>query len=115
MLHDLIRSNFYFRSTVILEPIHSKEEINSYLQGSVNATLMDGLFELAKQRPDEPVLWLADYLMTHNPFKAHVTSPNPSSLEKIEKLERKAKESAKKGTVIRSTSGGSVEVASFEN
>lgn len=76
---------------------------------------MDGLFELAKHRPDEPVLWLADYLMKHNPFQAQITSPNPMSIEKINKLERKARESAKKGSNLLSASSETSEVASSEN
>lgn len=77
---------------MILEPIHVEAETCQYLQASVNATLMDALYELTKQRPQDPVLWLANYLMKHNPFKPQVGSASPESLAKIAEIERKMKE-----------------------
>lgn len=77
---------------VILEPIHEEADTCKYLQASVNPTIMDALFELTKQRPQDPVLWLANYLMKHNPFKPQVGSASPESLAKIAEIERKMKE-----------------------
>lgn len=48
--------------------------------------------ELTKQRPPDPVLWLANYLMVNNPFKPQVSSASPEALEKIAEIERKMKE-----------------------
>lgn len=81
---------------MILEPIHVEADISRYLQASVNPVLMDGLFELTKLRTagstQDPILWLANYLMKHNPFKPVVGSASPESLAKIAEIERKMKE-----------------------
>lgn len=41
-----------------------------YLESTVVPTLMQGMQELAKERPDDPVQYLAAYLIKHNPKKA---------------------------------------------
>jgi protein dpy-30 len=40
-----------------------------YLEGSVVPILMGGMQELAKERPEDPVEYLAAYLVKHNPKK----------------------------------------------
>jgi|EP01083_Nonionella_stella_P069295 protein dpy-30 len=41
--------------------------IRSYLDQTVMPTLADGLSELVKERPSNPIDFLARYLLTHNP------------------------------------------------
>jgi len=40
--------------------------IRAYLDQSVVPVLLQGLSELAKQRPSNPVKWLGDYLIQHS-------------------------------------------------
>lgn len=43
--------------------------IRQYLESSVVPTLMQGLQALVKERPENPVEFLAHYLLTNNPQK----------------------------------------------
>lgn len=41
--------------------------IRSYLDQTVVPLLLDGMSALVKERPPNPVEWLAAYLLKHNP------------------------------------------------
>jgi protein dpy-30 len=41
--------------------------IRAYLDQTVVPILLDGMSALVKERPPNPVEWLATYLMKHNP------------------------------------------------
>ncbi|MEW5315914.1 MAG: hypothetical protein WDW38_007312 [Sanguina aurantia] len=41
--------------------------VRQYLESSVVATLMQGLQAVSKERPDNPIQFLAFYLLAHNP------------------------------------------------
>lgn len=41
-----------------------------YLESTVVPVLMQGMQELTKERPDDPVQYLAAYLIKHNPKKS---------------------------------------------
>lgn len=43
--------------------------LHALQEGTVVPTLMSGLQALCKERPEDPVEWLANYLMTNNPKK----------------------------------------------
>lgn len=51
--------------------------IRQYLEGTVVPLLMQGLQALCKERPDNPVEYLAMYLLKHNPQPATATSVTP--------------------------------------
>lgn len=55
--------------SVILEPLVIGETVTDYLAESVNPTLLEGLAQLCKVKPVEPVVWLADWLLMNNPNK----------------------------------------------
>uniref|UniRef100_A0A671VE44 Nucleoside diphosphate kinase B n=1 Tax=Sparus aurata TaxID=8175 RepID=A0A671VE44_SPAAU len=57
---------FMFPNTVI-EPFPSREATEEYLSRYVNPTLLQGLIELCKQKPRNPCIWLADWLIKNNP------------------------------------------------
>lgn len=59
---------------MILEPILDETSINKYLQVKINPFLMVGLYELSKLRPDEPIIWLSNWLLQHNPYKPTTTN-----------------------------------------
>jgi len=62
---------FFFPDSVV-EPIPVGQVARDYLAKSVNPTLLKGLTELCKQKPKDPVLWLADWLIENNPNKPKV-------------------------------------------
>ncbi|XP_054648075.1 nucleoside diphosphate kinase homolog 5-like [Dunckerocampus dactyliophorus] len=70
--HTAVREiKFMFPYTVI-EHIHTREITHEYLNRHVNQTLMHGLNELCKRKPLNPCVWLADWLIKHNPNKPQI-------------------------------------------
>ncbi|XP_071957936.1 nucleoside diphosphate kinase homolog 5-like [Antedon mediterranea] len=53
----------------IVEPIPTGQAAKDYLAKLVNPTLLKGLTSLCKQKPEEPITWLADWLIANNPNK----------------------------------------------
>lgn len=54
----------------VLEPILSEEDrVTDYLTQYVNPTLLNGLAEIAKVKPVDPILYLADWLLKNNPYQ----------------------------------------------
>jgi protein dpy-30 len=43
--------------------------VRAYLDQTVVPLLLQGMSELVKVRPDQPVEWLAHYLLNNNPNK----------------------------------------------
>ena len=65
---------FFFPDSVV-EPVPVGQAARDYLARAVNPTLLKGLTELCKQKPRDPVVWLADWLLEHNPNKPKVREP----------------------------------------
>ncbi|XP_070545180.1 nucleoside diphosphate kinase homolog 5-like [Ptychodera flava] len=59
----------------IVEPIPAGQAAKDYLSKVVNPTLLKGLTELCKQKPEDPVKWLADWLIANNPNKPRINEP----------------------------------------
>ncbi|KAM4675033.1 nucleoside diphosphate kinase homolog 5 [Discoglossus pictus] len=57
---------------VIIEPVPTGQAAKDYLNLFVTPTLLAGLTELCKQKPADPYIWLADWLLKHNPNKPDV-------------------------------------------
>ncbi|KAM7417780.1 hypothetical protein PAMA_017432 [Pampus argenteus] len=57
---------FIFPNSVI-EPFPTREATEEYLSRYINPTLLSGLTELCKHKPLKPCIWLADWLIKHNP------------------------------------------------
>ncbi|XP_074694350.1 nucleoside diphosphate kinase homolog 5 isoform X3 [Strix aluco] len=57
---------------VILEPIPAGQRARDYLNLYVKPTLLAGLTALCKEKPADPMIWLADWLIEHNPNKPRV-------------------------------------------
>ncbi|XP_076458646.1 nucleoside diphosphate kinase homolog 5-like [Babylonia areolata] len=62
---------FFFPDSVV-EPVATGQAAKDYLSKAVNPTLLKGLTELCKQKPEDPVIWLADWLLKNNPNKPKV-------------------------------------------
>ncbi|XP_053699212.1 nucleoside diphosphate kinase homolog 5 [Sabethes cyaneus] len=75
----------FFFPSLILEPIGNEQQVNRYLTAMVNPTLMDGLHLLAKERPEQPALWLSKWLLLNNPYKPKIsaTNANPATNETV--------------------------------
>nr|XP_033782716.1 nucleoside diphosphate kinase homolog 5 isoform X1 [Geotrypetes seraphini] len=56
----------------IIEPIPVGQAAKDFLTIFVNPTLLIGLTELCKQKPEDPIIWLANWLLDHNPNKPKV-------------------------------------------
>jgi len=65
---------FFFPDSVV-EPIPVGQAARDFLAKAVNPTLLKGLTELCKQKPQDPVIWLADWLLENNPNKPKVRGP----------------------------------------
>ncbi|CAF0852420.1 unnamed protein product [Adineta steineri] len=79
----------FFFPNCIVEPIPVGQPAKDYLEQNVNKTLMKALTALCKEKPKDPVLWLADKLMEINPYKpklthVHTSSSSPDDLIIIE-------------------------------
>ncbi|CAF0999287.1 unnamed protein product [Rotaria magnacalcarata] len=73
---------FFFPNCVV-EPIPTGPPATDYLEQNVNKTLIKALTALCKEKPKDPVVWLADKLIEINPYKpklSHtVTAPSTNS------------------------------------
>ena len=56
----------------VVEPIVDRQTARDYLTKHVTPTLTQALTALSKAKPADPVNWLADWLLEHNPNKPHV-------------------------------------------
>lgn len=59
----------FFFPDLTLEPVLTGEGAKEYLSHAVSPTLVRALTELCKVRPDDPIVWLADWLLVNNPNK----------------------------------------------
>ncbi|XP_022087458.1 nucleoside diphosphate kinase homolog 5-like [Acanthaster planci] len=62
---------FMFNDSIV-EPIPAGQAAKDYLTKVVNPTLLRGLTELCKQKPEDPITWLADWLISNNPNKPRI-------------------------------------------
>ncbi|KAL0281350.1 UNVERIFIED_CONTAM: hypothetical protein PYX00_002361 [Menopon gallinae] len=60
----------FFFPHMILDPnILDEIQVEDYLRDYVNPTLLEGLTQVCKHKPIDPVLWLAEWLLMNNPYK----------------------------------------------
>ena len=59
---------FFFNKSIV-EPIPSGQSAQDYLETKLNPTLLKALTQLCKEKPAEPLTWLADWLSANNPYK----------------------------------------------
>lgn len=62
----------FFFPDLTLEPVLTGEGAKEYLSNAVSPTLVRALTELCKVRPEDPIVWLADWLLVNNPNKPPV-------------------------------------------
>lgn len=57
---------------MITEPILTGNLTREYLEQNGIPTLNEALAKLSKEKPEDPVNWLADYLEKNNPNKPEI-------------------------------------------
>lgn len=65
----------FFFPQMILEPIPTGQTTERYIEQHITPTLNEALCKLCKEKPGDPVSWLAEYLDMNNPNKPCVTQP----------------------------------------
>lgn len=71
----------FFFSRSIIEPIPSNQAANDFLELKLNPTLLKALTQLCKEKPRDPVVWLAGWLLENNPYKPIVHSSKVTVIE----------------------------------
>jgi len=72
---------FIFADSII-EPISVGQSCKDYVNKEIMTTLLKGLTALCKEKPRDPLEWLADWLTENNPNKPQIENPiviNPLS------------------------------------
>lgn len=62
----------FFFPALSVEPLPRAEQVAIAIKEQLEPTLIGALTELCKAKPEEPVRWLGNYLLTHNPNKPKV-------------------------------------------
>lgn len=84
-----------FPFTVMLSSgLSTIDLVNNYLGSVIYQQLTDALYEMTKVKPDEPLEWLAIYMLEHNANKPSIYkhSENPHALERLMKLKEMEKD-----------------------
>ncbi|XP_051156453.1 nucleoside diphosphate kinase homolog 5-like [Leptopilina boulardi] len=64
----------FFFPEFIVEPILKGQMAVDYLWEVINSVLVEGLSECCKVKPEDPILWLANWLLTNNPYKPKMST-----------------------------------------
>ncbi|KAL1505901.1 hypothetical protein ABEB36_005354 [Hypothenemus hampei] len=67
------KENRYFYPRHIQEPLPvESDKVKDYISTFVRPTLLQGLAEIVKTKPIDPVISLAEWLLLHNPYQPHL-------------------------------------------
>lgn len=79
---------FFVFCSVILEPISltTSEQIDNYLRNIIYQPMIDALYEMIKIKPDEPVEWLANYMLRHNTNKPMIHDTDSKTMQHLNEL-----------------------------
>lgn len=74
---------------MILEPILCNEDQqNEYLCSAIYGILNEALYEMTKFKPEDPLQWLAHYMLAKNTNKPFMQDTSVDMIEKINQLKR---------------------------
>ncbi|KAI3388585.1 hypothetical protein SNEBB_003798 [Seison nebaliae] len=79
------REIHFFFPHIPIEPIPHGHLAIDYLNQTISVTLLEALTHLCKEKPEEPLLWLADYLDNNNPYKPKINVENATEYSSISK------------------------------
>jgi Dpy-30 motif len=65
------------------EPTRDIEEINNYLCAVIYPPLTNALCEMSKAKPDDPLQWLAHYMLANNNGKPTIRETSPKLLQHL--------------------------------
>lgn len=74
---------------VILEPFQSGDPNNDYLSSVINQPLTDALYEMTKVKPDDPLEWLAHFMLEHNKNRPLIHGESHQLLQRMQTIEIK--------------------------
>ncbi|ORX48977.1 nucleoside diphosphate kinase [Piromyces finnis] len=57
----------FFFSNAIIDPLSGREEVRLFLEKELYPVLTLGLTQLCKEKPEDPILWLGNWLLKNNP------------------------------------------------
>ncbi|KAI8923123.1 nucleoside diphosphate kinase [Entophlyctis helioformis] len=63
------RELHFFFPDAIVDPIPSMDHAKLFLETAIYPTLLQGLTELCKEKPADPIAWLGEWLEGNNPLK----------------------------------------------
>jgi nucleoside-diphosphate kinase len=65
----------FFFPNCIVEPLPSADDARDFINSKINPTLIRGLTELVKAKPEDPLRYLAKWLESNNPNRPQVEEP----------------------------------------
>lgn len=80
---------------MVLETIYGYDDyVSNYLCSVIYQHLTDALYEMTKVKPDDPLVWLANYMLEHNDNRPELKEVSREGLENLMRM----KENEKLGT-----------------
>ena len=76
---------YHFFPNTVLEPILPNEDDNRFLQATIYPILLDGLFQMSQERPENPLLWLSNWLLLNNPFQPQIISSQYAPVYRVQR------------------------------
>lgn len=68
---------------MIHEPIYGYGKVNEYLCSVIYQPLSEAVYEMTKVKPDDPLEWLACFMLKHNRIKPVVNESDPDTLRRL--------------------------------
>jgi nucleoside-diphosphate kinase len=66
---------FFFPNSIV-EPLPNPDDTRDFINTKINPTLIRGLTELVKAKPNDPLRFLAGWLSSNNPNRPQVEEPD---------------------------------------
>ncbi|CAO1364838.1 unnamed protein product [Diamesa hyperborea] len=98
---DVPQELHYFFPNMILEPILcTKDQQSESLCLSIYGNLNEALYEMTKYKPEDPLQWLAHYMLAKNTNKPFMQDTSVDMIEKINELKRIEEEDKLKKSLL---------------
>ena len=74
-----------------LVSINDVKKANDHLIKVIYQPLTDALYEMTKTKPDDPIEWLADFMLRNNNNKPLIHDTNSQAVQKVMELKEEEK------------------------